>query len=292
LLLGNNAGLRQSGTMSDESALIETTTDGPRTKRWVLESSSCRELAAHRIARLGLDEALPPYRRVRLQPQGSFLMACVSGSGRVLLDGRLQKVGPGTVCMAPPRVLNAFHAESKEPWTFAWLRYDEPSYVAPLVGASSPLVVNGGAVELARAIEGLRAEWEGVRDPKLLHHWVELVQGMARRHAQPFHMHERLWKLWDIVSDDLAQVWTLDSLAKSFHASVEHLRRICHRELGRSPMQHLTYMRIQSAKHLLETTTDKLEVIAGRVGYGNAFVFSRAFKRWVGCAPAEYRGRK
>jgi AraC-like DNA-binding protein len=275
-----------------EPELIETTTDGPRTKRWVLEASECRELVAHRIARLGLDETLPPYCRVRLQPQGSFLLACISGSGRVLLDGRWQKIGAGTVCMAPPRVLNAFHAESKECWSFAWLRYDEPAYVSPLVGASSPVIVNSGALDLARAIEGLRAEWNGVRDPKLLHHWTELIQGMTRRLAQPFHVHDRLWKLWENVQIDLAQDWTLDKLAQLFHSSVEHLRRLCHRELGRSPMQHLTYMRMQHAKRLLETSDDILEIVAAEVGYSNAFVFSRAFKRWVGCAPAEYRGRR
>jgi AraC-like DNA-binding protein len=57
-------------------------------------------------------------------------------------------------------------------------------------------------------------------------------------------------------------------------------------------MQHLTYMRMQHAKRLLETSDDILEIVAAEVGYSNAFVFSRAFKRWVGCAPAEYRGRR
>jgi AraC-like DNA-binding protein len=278
--------------MPELGTLEEITIDGPRTKRWVLEASECRELAAHRIARLGFDETLPPYRRVRLQPEGSFLLACVSGHGQVLLDGRWQKVGAGTVCMAPPRVLNAFHAQSRERWVFAWIRYAEPSYVSPLVGASSPVVVSGGAGELARTIEGLRAEWQGLRDPKVLHHWIELAQASARRLAQPYHMHERLWKLWETVAGTLEETWTLELLARHFHSSVEQLRRLSHRELGRSPMQHLTYMRMQRAQRLLESTDDKLEIVAASVGYSNAFVFSRAFKRWVGCAPADYRRRR
>jgi AraC-like DNA-binding protein len=269
--------------------IAETTVNGPRTLRWGVDVEGCKELAAHRIARLGIDEALPPYRRVRLRPQGSFLMATVAGTGRVLLDGRWQKIKAGTVCMAPPRVLNAFFAEGRERWVFAWVRYEESVSVLPLVGASSPVVLSRGAEDLARVIEGLRAEWEGARDPKLLHHWVEMAHGLCRRFAQPFQVNERMRKLWDAVDAALENDWSLAKLARVVHLSVEHLRRLCHQELGRSPMQHLTYMRMQRARVLLETTEDKLDVVAGSVGYGNAFIFSRVFKRWVGCAPSVYR---
>src|SRR6187399_675664 len=64
----------------------ETTIDGPRTRRWVLECGECQEFNAHRIARLGMEEAAPPYRRVRLQPAGSFFLATTEGEGRILLD--------------------------------------------------------------------------------------------------------------------------------------------------------------------------------------------------------------
>src|SRR4051794_30997073 len=96
--------------------LAEITIDGPRTKRWLIEASECEELAACRIARLGFDEARAPYRRVRLRPGGSFLLDCVEGHGGMLLDGRWQRIGGGMVCMAPPRVLNAFYARTGSRW--------------------------------------------------------------------------------------------------------------------------------------------------------------------------------
>ena len=145
---------------SDTEELIETTIDGPRTRRWVLESKDCRELAAHRIARMGIDDAAHPYQRVRRSPSGSFVMVCTGGKGRILLDGRWQTVGAGTVCMAPPRVLNAFLVPRGSRWSFCWLRFDEPEPVSPLVGAASPVRLQGGS-DLVRAMEGLRAEWDG-----------------------------------------------------------------------------------------------------------------------------------
>ena len=52
-------------------------------------------------------------------------------------------------------------------------------------------------------------------------------------------------------------------------------------------MQHLTCRRRQRARHLLETTQDKLDVIAQLLGFTDGMTFSRAFKRWTGKSPRE-----
>jgi transcriptional regulator GlxA family with amidase domain len=51
-------------------------------------------------------------------------------------------------------------------------------------------------------------------------------------------------------------------------------------------------MRMQRARELLDTTDDKLEAIAPRVGYRSPIAFSRAFARTVGVMPSDYRGRR
>jgi AraC-like DNA-binding protein len=218
-------------------------------------------------------------------------MACFEGAGRVLLDGRWQTIRAGTICMAPPRVLNAFHAVPGRRWGFAWVRFEEPPPVSPLVGAGSPLRVKGDADALRRVLEGLRAEADGPKDARAVHHWIELLMVQVRRLAQPWHVNDRLWSLWEHIGQRLAAEWSLATLARQCHYSPEQLRRLCLRELGRSPMQQFTYMRMQRAQELLESTPDKLEVIAHAVGYDSALVFSRAFKRCVGCNPSEYRGQ-
>ena len=269
--------------------LTETTVDGPRTVRWELNAADCLELGARRVSRLGIHQAMAPYRRVRVRPSGSFVLACFEGEGRVLLEGRWQTIRAGTICMAPPRVLNAFHAVPGKRWGFAWVRFEEPSPVSPLVSAGSPLRVQGDAHALRRILEGIRAESEGARDARALHHWIELLMVQVRRLTQPWHVHDRLWVLWEAVGKNLAADWSLATLARQCHYGPEQLRRLCLRELGRSPMQHLTYMRLQHAQELLESSNDKLEVVAASVGYDSAIVFSRAFKRWIGRSPSEYR---
>jgi AraC-like DNA-binding protein len=188
--------------------------------------------------------------------------------------------------------LNAFHAVPGKPWAFAWLRYEEAPAVKPLVGADSPLRLADGAEELGRIVAGLRAEWEGERDAALVRHWISLVHGFAQRLARPWRSQSRVAELWESVARDLAADWKLTRLAAQCSLSAEHLRRICRRELGRTPMEHVTYMRIQRAQELLEASGEKLDAIAPQVGYRSAIVFSRAFVRCVGITPSQYRERR
>lgn len=269
----------------------EVTVDGRQSRLWSLERETCPELTACRMARLGVDVAVSPYQRVRLRPEGSFFLACLEGEGDVLLEGNWQRVKTGSLCLAPPRVLNALRAVPGKRWVFAWVRYDEPHWSKPLVGADSPLRLTDGAEELGRMISGLRAEWEREedRDPAQVHHWVSLIHGQIKRLASPWRSGSRVAEVWRVVANDLVRDWKLTSLAEACHMSGEHLRRLCLRELGRTPMEHVTYMRIQRAKHMLESTEDKLENIAAMVGYKSGTVFSRAFMRCVGMTPTAYR---
>ena len=214
-------------------------------------------------------------------------MVCHEGRGRILLDGRWQTSRAGVACLAPPRVLNAFHAVAGSRWRFAWIRYDEPEHVRPVVSASSPVRVRCCRCLVANPFGtagGVGGRWE----PRALHHWIELAHGEARRIAQPWHVDDRLWTLWDDVSHDIAADWTLAKLAVSVRASKEQFRRVCLRELGRSPMQHLTSLRIERACQLLSATADKVEAIAQQVGFENASVFSPRFRR-AGSAAARRR---
>ena len=165
----------------------------------------------------------------------------------------------------------------------------EPEHVRPIVSAASPVRVKCDADGLWRIIAGLRAEWEGGRDSRLVHHWIEIAHGEAKRLAQPWHIEDRLWAVWSEVTRDLAADWTLGRLARLYRTSAEQFRRVCLRDLGRSPMQHLTSLRIEEACRLLAATGDKVETIARQVGFDEASVFSRVFKRWVGRSPKAYR---
>ena len=272
--------------------LVETHRVGLHTHEQIVRVPDCISLATHGIAHVGVADAAAPYTMVRTDLPGSHFLACFSGEGRILLDGRWQRCVAGMACLAPPHVLHAFHAVPGKRWGFAWVRYDTVAGHGPSISSSAPVLAKFPAEPLRAAVEGLFHEQAGGAQPAALHHWVELVHGYVARFAQPRHVEDRLAKLWEAVAAKPGEPWSLGGLAKSAHCSGEHLRRLCRRQLGRSPMQQVTYLRLRHAATLLTETDDKLEVIATEVGYANPFVFSNTFKKWTGWRPSEYRARK
>jgi AraC-like DNA-binding protein len=86
-----------------------------------------------------------------------------------------------------------------------------------------------------------------------------------------------------------AHAWGLDELAKEAGMSRSMLAERFAHFVGVPPIQYLAQWRIQLAASLLRSSQSSLAEIAHRVGYGSEAALSRAFKRWVGVAPAPYR---
>ena len=246
-------------------------------------------MATHRIRLAGYSAAHSGFRFVRLQPTMSQVLVCYAGRGRVLVEGTWQSCGVGQAYLSPPQVTHAYEALPRQPWGVCWVVYEEPGIVKPVVDASAPVRVNMDPRPLRGAIEGLYLESIGAGEVSLMLHWVELVQLLVNRILQPYRTDDRLWRLWAQVDADVARSWTLEELARKACLSAEHLRRLTRRQLGRSPMEHVTWLRMRKAAALLASSPHKVETIGRSVGYENPFAFSTAFKRCMGKSPSGYR---
>ena len=105
---------------------------GPDTREWIVRAHDCAALGLHHIAHVGVADAAAPYRMVRTNLRGSYLLACFGGEGRILLDGRWQVCRAGMACLAPTHVPHAFHAVPGKRWNFAWVRYEQPPDQKPV----------------------------------------------------------------------------------------------------------------------------------------------------------------
>jgi AraC-like DNA-binding protein len=277
--------------MVRSAPLTETHTVGGDTREWKVRAQECPALALHHIAHVGIADAAPPYEMVRMDLSGTYMLSCSGGCGQILLDGRWQVCREGWACLAPPHALLAFRAIKDARWEFTWVRYQQPPEQKPIISASSPALARFDPLPLRAAVQGLCAEMQSQTAPMAVTQWTELIHTYVTRFARPWQTDDRLGHLWEHVATRLAEPWSLDRLARHCHLSTEHLRRLCRRELGRSPMHHVIFLRMRHAAKLLAATDDKIETIAGEVGYANPFVFSTTFKKWVGWRPSEYRAR-
>jgi AraC-like DNA-binding protein len=267
--------------------VVRSDTSDPR--EWLQEAPVSRLLKTHHIVHAGVMQARHPFRVSRINPNGAYMMACMEGRGQVLVDGRWESLVAGQGCLLPPFVMNRFQCLPRVPWKFCWVRYAESRETPSFISSSTPVMGAFAHEPLLHAILGLRAEAADRNDPQAQEAWVNLLHHYVMGFAQPQHRDERIVKLWQVVERDLARAWTLEQMADLAHVSHEHLRRLCRQHLGRSPLQQLTFLRMQRAQQLLNSTSDKIETIAHAVGYENAFTFSTSYKKWIGWRPSEHR---
>jgi AraC-like DNA-binding protein len=274
-----------------ERPLSETTILGAQTRICKVSAAECPSLEHRHIAHVAVANAASPFEMVRMDLSGTYMMACFGGSGRILLDGRWQSVKSGWATVAPPHVVLAFHADAGKTWDIVWVRYQQPVDQKPVMSSSSPALAKFDPEPLRFAVMGLWHEMRSHTAPSALVHWVEVIHHYAVSFARPWQMDDRLGNLWEHVAGRLDEDWSLERLTAYCHVSSEHLRRLCRKEMGRSPVHQVIYLRMQSAAKLLAETEEKIEVVANKVGYRNPFVFSTTFKKWVGWRPSEYRSR-
>lgn len=258
-------------------------------REWLGDAPVCPALAKYSILHVAMMHAKDGFAVSRAHQSGTFMLATLEGEGLVLADGRWKKVKAGEACLLPPFVANSLKVVDGKEWRFCWVRYIESKACKPIVSEVSPVSGDFNGEALASAILGLIEECHAADSAAAAHLWVELIQHYVLSFAQPHQKDDRLWKLWNVVEKHLEEDWSLSGLAQYASLSEEHLRRLCKKQLGRSPMQHLTFLRMQRASHLLSSTSDKVEVIAKAVGYSSAFHFSNVFAKWVGCRPSEHR---
>ncbi|MBI2296107.1 MAG: helix-turn-helix transcriptional regulator, partial [Betaproteobacteria bacterium] len=83
--------------------------------------------------------------------------------------------------------------------------------------------------------------------------------------------------------------WLLATLAQRVGVSRSAFAARFHQLVGQTPMQYLTFWRMQQARKLLTETRLGTAAIAERVGYQSEAAFSKAFKKIVGTGPGAFR---
>ncbi len=239
---------------------------------------------------LGYSVLEAPYRMVRLRSVHSHIVVCVDGIGNVLIDGEPVEFIPGQVMLGPVGAHHAFEANGTDPWTIAWVFYDD-SVESPVLRArrAQLMVPESGTDTFVTTLQLLLREAAGPEQPAAMSALVNLLDIHTRRMVGLDAIDERMVKLWLKVEGRLAEPWTVAKLAQIACVSEEHLRRLCHHSYQRSPMDHLTQLRLRRASTLLRSTGHKVDLIAQSVGYASMYSFSVAFKRWCGVAPREFR---
>lgn len=84
---------------------------------------------------------------------------------------------------------------------------------------------------------------------------------------------------------------TLDKTAEKYYFNASYFSTIFKNYFGKSFLNYLTELRMRKAKEILTDSDSKMKIkeVANKVGYHDANYFIRAFKKFYGYTPEEYR---
>ncbi len=103
--------------------------------------------------------------------------------------------------------------------------------------------------------------------------------------------HPQTGRAVNVMLSDMLRPWTLDELAATANTSRATLVRLFRRHAGMAPLTFLSGLRLDLARHRLQSETTPLVAIAADAGYQSQSAFHRAFQRRYGVAPGAFRKR-
>ncbi|WP_338691578.1 MULTISPECIES: AraC family transcriptional regulator [unclassified Bradyrhizobium] len=101
----------------------------------------------------------------------------------------------------------------------------------------------------------------------------------------------RLKILHEVIESNLTGQLNIERLAREVGLSVGYLSRAFKLSKGLSPHQYILHVRVERAKHLIETSDWSLVEIAEQVGFADSSHMATVFARLTGEPPSRFRNR-
>ncbi|VGO13075.1 RCS-specific HTH-type transcriptional activator RclR [Pontiella desulfatans] len=256
---------------------------------------SIKYLATNNIMMAGLSTWTDGYRIDRYKIYHHLLLYTLGGAGSLKInDGKTVKLKKGDLFIAPYDSNYSYWTDSH--WDAAWLHLSADSKWDTLFGTTAHVRKSAWGKEMDRVMQGYIEESDRRRvdSGAALHSYVDLILLYIQREIggdDPLLADARrtLEGLWSTVQQDLKKTWSVDSLAQFAGMSRSCFHRTVVDLTGSSPMQVINTMRMERAGEMLLYTNYTLSMIAEEIGYETQFSFSKAFKRYSGKSPKEFR---
>lgn len=262
--------------------------DGPYPPPGVLVTGHFRERYGYRVRRPG--------------GSGNWLLTLtLDGRGLYRRPASNLFAEPGDVVLLRPGAPQDYSVPEGGPWEFLWAHFQPRTewfeWWNPGTG-DDPYRVRLGTPEVRerarRSFLKLHADAlsPGDLSRELALNGLEEVLLLAAREdesggGRP--VDGRVRRVLDLISSDLAAHHDVPALAKEVALSPSRLSHLFKEEVGDSVANTVLRLRLRQAARLLAHTVDDVGAIAGEVGFGSPYYFSRRFRRHFGMSPREYR---
>jgi AraC-like DNA-binding protein len=269
------------------------------------------------VGQIGLQQAVPRAMGQGSHPNEFELHLVRDGRMRLWIDSpkRVFELHGGMASLTQPGQMHSGEGELMLPGRWMWLQFRVPADArgAAMPGLSSreTAVLHSGlssvkppvfhySPDLEHCMERLLAEHRrptpesAIVARGILHELIAWIirdyrAEQLRRDREPAGYSPPITKVMEWLSEHLDENAAVSDLADVAGLSPSYFRRWFHREVGSSPRDYVTQMRIERAKRLLGETDRSITEIAMQLGYSTSAYFTAVFHRETGTTPSEFR---
>jgi len=215
------------------------------------------------------------------------LIVVIRGRTRVHIAGRKILAGSGDVLFYPRKVAHEEWSDRNEPMETVFLSFQwEPGTgEIPLTARDN----DGRIRELAAWLYSER-DAHGPILPSLRNTFLRAIIAEYLRNTQ-VSTDSIVGSVRSFMREHLTEPVALADLAGKAGMSRFHFLRRYREAAGRTPMQDLRMMRLETARMLILSSSKPLKLIAPQVGFRDEYQLSRSFRKYLHMTPRELRRR-
>lgn len=221
----------------------------------------------------------------------------IRGKGRLVLEGREYPVHEHQAFFIPENTHAFYQADWEDPWEYGWFHVGGPK-VIPLLKQAGIHCENPVFTPLSCAEEIEALAFDTIRHHqreyycignlyKLLDYMITYSKDRVEKPVDNSRQYVK--NVISYIQLNYTDPIKIEAIAYACGLNRSYLTRLFKEATGYSLQEYLTNYRMKVAAGLLLETSLPIQIIAAKVGYGDAFTFAKAFKRHTGKSPTEYR---
>lgn len=248
---------------------------------------------------VGYEETKPNHNYGPAIRSGYMLHYIYSGEGKFICNGTSYHLKQGDFFFISPHATIQYISDEKNPWSYYWFgfRGDLAEYYLKETSISSqhPVFSNETSIKshMNKLIEIslISEDNDMMLNSCLLEILYELSQHFPKNPEQekPETKNMMVAKALSFMRNNYENAIKISDIAQHLNIDRTYLHRIFISEVGTSPKQYLTNIRLQKAQELLTETNLPIKNIAYSIGFEDSGNFSKLFKATYQMTPMEYR---
>ena len=227
----------------------------------------------------------------------------INGKGYYETRGKIYSLKKGDTFLVYPNTQVRYWADEKDPWEYAWVGFAGSDAISLM--ANTEFTEGAPVLAQAEISENIEAQLleiyatkgnqfcDAVSMTGALYTLMSiLIKNSNQERKEKNHQSVYLERALQYIAERYSYPITVEDVAAYTGVSRSYLFRIFQKLMNKSPKDYLADYRLRQSCQLLAESKLSITAVAHSVGFEDNLYFSKAFKKYTGKTPSQYREQR